>query len=118
MLYKFEKVVDGITRYIDAEIYTNMNDLQEVIARVVVGRMIENENGIKDTIRHNGIIRSLGIVDSEGMVDVDSLAADLKTAIQQKGKVEISIPMFGKMTFHPEDIDDIHRYIKGEEQYR
>ena len=118
MLYKFEKVVDGITRYLDAEIYANMNDLQEVIARVAVGRMIVNEGGIKNSLLNNGIIRSLGIIDSDGMIDVDALVGEVKEAMKKKGKVEISIPLFGKMTFHPADIDEIHRYIKGEDVYR
>lgn len=118
MLYKFERVVDGISRYIDAEIYSNMNDLQEIIARIAIGRLIGNEENIKNTLSNNGIIRTFGIIDGDGMVDVDALVADIKSAMQKKGKVEISIPMFGKMTFHPEDVDEMHRFIKGEEHYR
>ena len=52
------------------------------------------------------------------MVDVDALITDIKSAMQKKGKVDISIPLFGKMTFHPEDLDDIHRFITGEDHYR
>jgi hypothetical protein len=111
MLYKFEKVVDGIAKYIDFEIYSGMNDLQEVMARIVIGRLIENEDAIKKSIVNNGVIRTFGFVDSEGMVDVDSLRADVKKEIERKGKLTISIPMFGKLTFVPEDVDVIYRYI-------
>lgn len=118
MLYKFERVIDGLARYIDAEIYSNMNDLQEIIARIAIGRLIGNEENIKNTLSNNGIIRTFGIIDGDGMVDVDALVADIKSAMQKKGKVEISIPMFGKMTFRPEDMDVIHKYICGEDYYR
>jgi dipeptidase D len=33
MRYEFNRVIDGISRYIDAEIYSRMNDLQEFAAR-------------------------------------------------------------------------------------
>jgi hypothetical protein len=114
MRYKLETVIDGIAKYIDREIYTGMNDIQELMARVVVGRMIDNTEAIKEALVSNGIIRTFGIIDSEGMVDVDSLARDVKREIERKGKLVITLPMFGKMTFMPEDVDAIYRCIKGD----
>lgn len=114
MKYKLETVIDGIAKYIDREIYTGMNDIQELMARVVVGRMIDNTEAIKEALVSNGIIRTFGIIDSEGMVDVDSLARDVKKEIERKGKLVITLPMFGKMTFMPEDVDAIYRCIKGD----
>ena len=63
MLYKFEKVVDGLTRYIDSEVITGMNDFQEFIARIAIGRVINNEKTIKDALANNGIIRTFGLID-------------------------------------------------------
>ena len=114
MKYKLETVIDGIAKYIDREIYSGMNDIQELMARVVVGRMIDNTEAIKEALVSNGIIRTFGIIDSEGMVDVDSLARDVKKEIERKGKLVITLPMFGKMTFMPEDVDAIYRCIKGD----
>lgn len=114
MKYKLETVIDGIAKYIDREIYTGMNDIQELMARVVVGRMIDNTEAIREALVSNGIIRTFGIIDSEGMVDVDSLARDVKKEIERKGKLVITLPMFGKMTFMPEDVDAIYRCIKGD----
>jgi hypothetical protein len=114
MKYKLETVIDGIAKYIDREIYSGMNDFQELMARVVVGRMIDNTEVIKEALVSNGIIRTFGIIDSEGMVDVDSLARDVKKEIERKGKLVITLPMFGKMTFMPEDVDAIYRCIKGD----
>ena len=111
MKYKFEMVIDGIARWIDAEIYPGMNDIQELVARMFVGRVIENEASIKKYLESNGIIRTFGVIDNEGMVDVDSLVADLKREIGRKGKITVSIPMFGKMTFNPDDADKLYEYI-------
>lgn len=111
MKYKFEKVIDGISRYINAEIYTGMNDLQELLARMAVGRVISNEEAIKESLMNNGIIRTFDLIDREGMVDVDGLRNELKKEIERKGKISISIPMFGKLSFTPADVDSIYKYI-------
>lgn len=112
MLYKFEKVIDGLSKYIDREIYSGMNDLQEICARVIVGRVIGNTESLKKMLTENGILRTYGIIDGEGMVDVDALARDVKREMEKKGKIVISIPMFGNLTFIPPDIDVICNYIK------
>lgn len=115
MRYEFNRVIDGISRYIDAEIYSRMNDLQEFAARVLVGRFISNEDTVKDSLVNNGFIRTFGIIDADGMVDVITLAKDIKREIARKGKISFSIPMFGTMGFVPEDVDAVFRYITGEE---
>ena len=113
MLYKFERVMDGIAKYINDEIYVGMNDLQELIARMAVGRIIDNGEQIKAALENNGVIRTLGIIDGEGMVDVDSLMKDIKKEIERKGSLVVSIPMFGKLTFKPSDADVLYKYITG-----
>jgi hypothetical protein len=112
-MYSFEKVAKGISEYLNNEIYKGMNDLQEVMARIVVGKFLDNEESIKNTLVSNGFIRTLGFVNDDGMVDVDGIAESLKKEIAKKGKMSISIPMFGKLTFVPEDVDVLCNYIKG-----
>jgi hypothetical protein len=114
MTYRFEKVIDGLSKYIDREIYGKMTDMQEIVARVFVGRIINNTEGVKKALIENGYIRTFGIIGEDGMVDIDTLAKDVKREIERKGKLVVSIPMFGKMTFTPEDVDVILNYIKGE----
>ena len=115
MKHDFNVVVDGISRYIDKEIYSGMNDVQEFIARVFIGRFISNEETVKNSLINNGFVRTFGIIDHEGKVDVDSLAKDIKREISRKGKISFSIPMFGEMTFTPSDVDELYRTITGEE---
>ena len=113
MKYEFEKVVDGIIKYIDKEMLHEMNDVQEFFARVIVGRVLNNQEQIKRSIMSNGFLRTFGVIDSEG-VDVDGLMEDLKREIQRQEKITFSIPMFGKITFRPSDVDELHKYIVGE----
>ena len=115
MRYEFNRVIDGISRYIDAEIYSRMNDLQEFAARVLVGRFISNEETVKESLVNNGFIRTFGIIDADGMIDVITLAKDIKREIARKGKISFLIPMFGTMSFVPEDADAVFKYITGEE---
>jgi hypothetical protein len=115
MKHEFEKVIDGLSKYIDAEIYAKMNDLQEFMARVLIGRFINNEADVKQSLINNGFIRTFGIIDGDGMVDVTALAKDIKREILKKQQISFDIPMFGKMTFKPADVDVIYKHITGEE---
>lgn len=115
MKYEYEKVIDGLSKYIDEEIYLGMNDIQEFAARVLVGRFISNKDNVKDMLINNGFIRTFGIINSEGMVDVDALARDIKRELANKEKLTLSIPMFGRMTFKPSDVDNLYRTITGKE---
>lgn len=111
MRVKFEAVLDGMAKFLDKEIYSGMNDWQEILARITVGRVFENREAVKAVIVNNGIIRTFGIVDENGNVDIERLASDMKREIQRKEKLEISIPLFGKITFHPEDVDSLYNMI-------
>lgn len=91
-----------------------MNSLQEIGARLIVGRVIGNPEVLKQNLINNGFVKTLAIMDSEGNVDLEPIMKDLKREIEKKGKLVIEIPMFGKMTFVPADIDDIYREITGE----
>ena len=111
MKVKFETVVDGINRYIDREIYKNLNGLQQFVARLVVGRVNDNAESIKNVLMNNGIAKTLCIIDSDGMVDVDLLLADIRREIERQGSLQVDIPMIGKLTFHADDVDALHNEI-------
>jgi hypothetical protein len=112
-MYSFEKVAKGISAYLNAEVYKGMNDLQEVVARIVVGRLLDNEERIKAALTGNGFIRTFGFINDEGMVDLEGIAESLKKEISKKGRISMSIPMFGKLTFVPDDVDVLCNYIRG-----
>jgi hypothetical protein len=50
---EFERVIKGITKYLNNEIYAGMNDWQEMLARIAVSRMIGNTNNLKNALINN-----------------------------------------------------------------
>ena len=107
----FDRVISGLIKYLDQEIYIGMNDWQEMLARIAVSRVIGNKDTLRTSLMNNPFVKTFAIIDENANVDVDGLIRDLKTQIEQKGKIEIAIPMFGKFTFTSEDIDKLHRTI-------
>lgn len=114
-MYDFNKTLDGLAKYIDNELYTGMNDVQEFAARVFVGRILKNKENIKNILTDNGFIRSFGVINSEGMVDLEGLAEDIKREIARKEKITFNVPFFGKYTFKPSDVDVMYKTITGED---
>ena len=111
MKVKFETVIDGINRYIDKEIYKNLDGTQEFLARVVVGRMINNSDTIKNMLMTNGLSKTLCLIDNEGMVEVDTLLSDIRREIERQGSLQLDIPLMGTLTFHADDVDVLHNEI-------
>lgn len=113
-MVRFEKVIDGIAKYIDAEIYPAMNDWQEIIARIAVGRILGNREALKQKIVENPLLMSFAMIDSDGMMDAEAFLSDLKSIISQKGEIRFSIPLMGSMKFVDADVDRLKKYITNE----
>ena len=109
---QFEKVIHGIIKYLDREIYNNMSDWQEVLARIAVGRMLGDEDALKATLMNNTFVKTFAIMDTDGNVDVDGLMRDLREQISHKGKISITFPLIGTFTFTADDVDELYRTIE------
>lgn len=108
---EFERVINGIVKYLNSEIYKGMNDWQEMLARIAVSRAVNNAQNIKSALSNNPFIRTFAIIDENGMVDVDGLMRDIRSQFEHKEKISFSLPMFGNFTFTAADIDKLHRMI-------
>lgn len=108
---EFERVLKGIMKYLNNEIYAGMNDWQEMLARLAVSRIIGNEQNLKNMLMTNPFVKTFAIMDPKGMVDVEGLMRDIKTQIQEKEKISFSLPIFGRFTFTAADVDKLHRTI-------
>jgi hypothetical protein len=110
---QFEKVINGILKYINREILEKMNPWQEIVGRVVVGRFAENASALKQNLMQNGIVKTLCIIDADGNVDVDGLISSIRKEVEKKGAVEIDIPLVGKIKIIPSDLDVLRNDIWG-----
>lgn len=108
---QFEKVINGISKYIEREIYPNMTDWQEILARMAVTRFMSNKDNLKAELIRNPFVSMLNLVTESGEVDVNGIMADLKSQVAAKGKIEIHIPLFGTFSFTAPDLDKLHRII-------
>jgi hypothetical protein len=107
-----ERVLNGIVKYMDREILSTMNDWQEFLARLAMARLLNNKN-IGDMIVDNAYAKTFAIIDEHGNVDVDGLHRDMKSLVQGKGKLEVTLPMFGTYTFNESDVDKLFDCIRG-----
>ena len=76
-----------------------------------VARVKRNPAALKDLLMSNPFIQMLEVTDADGHVDVEGIMSDLKPLVQSKGKVTISLPLLGDMTFHPGDVDALYTHI-------
>jgi hypothetical protein len=111
---KFEKIIDGLARYIKNHLYPTMNDWQKLIAVDVVDRAIKKAEALRVWAESNTFIRALGYIDSEGNVDLDGIVSRVKEFARERGKIKINIPFMPAWKFTEQDIDEIHKTIIGE----
>ena len=110
---EFETVLNGIIKFLNKEILNQMNSWQEMVARVAIARVINNAEEIKKMLTQNPLLKTFAIADENAIIDVDGLVDDIKTAIHDKGCIELDLPMFGKFKFVESDVDLLHSYIRG-----
>lgn len=108
---RFERVINGILKYMDAEIYGGMNPWQEMLSRIAVARVVKNSEKIKDVLANNAFVKTFAIIDDEGNVDIEGLLHDIKEQIERKGKLSVTIPMIGNYSFVPSDVDKLYQFI-------
>lgn len=108
---EISRIVNGIIKYLDREIFPHMNDWQEMLARIAVSRYTGDSAKLKNTIISNPFLRTFAIIDESGNVDIDTLLKDVREQIAKKGKLELNIPMFGNFGFTPDDVDKLKMYI-------
>lgn len=66
-----------------------------------------------DEISSNAIVRSLDIINENGLIDIDTLYEALKSSSSKYGKMQITFPVIGTLTFSESDIDSLKNYIVG-----
>lgn len=109
MYVDFNRIINGLHKFIEREIYHTMADWQETLARLAVNRMLRDPHRLAEKM--SGFMDLLGLTDENGAINIDELRNELRELISQKGKIEISVPMFGKYGFRAEDVDRLYAYI-------
>lgn len=105
------KAIDGLSRYIDKYIYPQMNGLQQVGYLTLVETLKADSETLTGYLQNNFLLRMLLSVEGNGEINVERLKAALTKAVNNKGKIEVDVPMYGKFTFKNEDVNEIIKYL-------
>lgn len=59
MAVPFERILDGVVRFMNEEIVPGMNDWQEIAARIAIGRIYETKENLQAQLAASGLVRAL-----------------------------------------------------------
>lgn len=108
---EFEKVLQGLERYIRGEMMTTMTIPQKLGAETFIFCVDSNSATIKNNIMKSEFLKILGISIDENQINVDEVMRCLKHAFTKYPIVEISPPFMGKYKFVSSDLDKLYQYI-------
>lgn len=111
-MYELNQIINGITKYMDNEILTNVTGWQKWVFGASYGVGMSKATSVFNALKENQIVKMLGIIDGEDKIDIDTLHKEfLKQS--EKGSVTFDVPMLGALTLKTEDVDKLYTYIKG-----
>lgn len=105
---QFDRVVNGVVKYIETEMYPKVGNLQQFGLGIFVGRLARDTSILKNM----EFVKLLKIVDENDEVDIDMLKEDIMMQINKVGKLDMDIPFIGRFTFNPADAEMLFRKIK------
>jgi hypothetical protein len=111
-MYTYEKVMLGITKYIDLEILNKIDGWKKWVVGSGISLALANSNNIFDQIKNNNLIKMLDIIDNNNGINVDKIYTEIKKQAE-KSPMNISIPLIGNITFNSSDVDKLYEYIKS-----
>lgn len=108
----YTKVINGLMRYIDADILAQFNgSFGAWGAAIILGLTAKRVEQVYHSIANNALVKALGIIDGE-LIDIEAIYAETLKA-SQKGSATLSLPIIGPITFKTADVESAYRYIIG-----
>ena len=108
-MYNYNKVMGGITKFIDNEIVGNLHDWRSWVLGSALGISLSKFDSIFNELKKNEFVKMLGVIQGD-MVDVDTIYKELKKQAS-RGSITFSIPMIGALTLSDKDVESLYRYI-------
>lgn len=109
-----EEIVNGLMRYADKEVIPKLGTGGKWVVGTVVGMAGSKINEVAKELSTNSLAKGIGAVNEDGLFDVDKVIESLQNSANRYGNMSLNVPMLGVMTFTPEDVVKVGRYIKGE----
>lgn len=105
------QIINGVVKYIDAEILAKIDGWQKWVLGVGAGLAVGRAGEIFNAIANQPMVKMLGVVDEQGMVDIEMLHKEFAKQAA-KGPVTFDMPMIGAMTINQNDVEKLYHYIK------
>lgn len=112
-MYEYNKVINGIAKYVDSEIVDNITGWQKWVIGSGVAIALSNTTDFFNKLKQNEFVKMLGIIDKNDKIDVDKIYKELKKQAK-KSSITFNVPMIGAMTLNELDVDKIYELIKSE----
>lgn len=106
-----QQAIQGISRYIDAEVLPHMTGAKKVGVGVYTALALRNAAGVVDKLKTHPAIAMLDVIDANNMIDVDALYNVAMPMFAEKQR--INVPVIGELVFDQSDVEKLYRYLKG-----
>ena len=108
-----EQILNGLITYLDTYVMPELPTSGKWALGAGVVILSGNYKTVFKNISSEPMIKALNVIDSKDNVDIDTLASALKQSAEKYGKMSVSIPIVGILTFSSDDITKLYECIKG-----
>lgn len=104
---RIEEIAERLTRYVERHVFPTMNNLQRVAVRSFLEMVKKRPDAFRKKIADDALLGWVLIETEDGDIDIDPILCALREAVSNEGSIVLDTQMFGKMTFHPSDIEQL-----------
>ena len=108
-----QQVVNGVAAYMAKAIEQNYdgNTYQRLLAGMAIGIAQRRAVELMQKLMENKAAQAVNLVNNDGKVDVELLRDVAGEQMAQMGKLQIDVPLLGRLTFAPADVEKIYETI-------
>ena len=104
---KIEEIANRLSRYVERYVFPTMTNIQRVGLRAFLEMVKTRPDVFKKKILEDSFLGWIIIEEEDGGIDIEPLMSGLREAVANEGVIVLDTKMFGKMTFHPSDIEQL-----------
>lgn len=113
-MYEYNKVINGIAKYIDTEIVDKIVGWKKWVVGSGVGIALSNATDVFNQLKNNDFVKMLNIIDKDDKIDVDKIYKEMKKQAK-KSAITFDAPIIGAITLNEQDVEKIYEIIKNEQ---
>lgn len=110
-MVSLDQVRSGLIRYIDTEILPNMSGMRRYGVAVYMALAADALADKAVELVNNPAISMLGVIDGNS-VDLDKIRTAAADSLEND-RLQLDLPVAGRVVFHRSDIDKLYQYIKN-----